>query len=78
MLLMYNIYIVYIIYNPFRQFNLVDYNQAGRQRGFEGVERTPPLLTSKRFYTSKLHILLSSLPFESDPLVSLLLRITAV
>lgn len=25
-LLMYNIYIVYIIYNPFRQFNLVDYN----------------------------------------------------
>ena len=46
--------------------------------GVRGGSSEPPLLTSKRFYTSKLHILLSGLPFESGPLVSLLLRITAV
>ena len=51
--------------------------QARRQGGSRGFERTP-LLASKRFiYTSKLYIL-SIRPFESGPLVSLLLRITTV
>ena len=56
---------------------IVEYNSrpVGR-RGSRGFERIP-LLTSKRSYTSKLHIL-SILPVGSGPLVSLLLRITAV
>ena len=48
--------------------------QARRQGGFEGVRANPPFDRQK---TSKLHIL-SILPFEGGPLVSLLLRITAV
>ena len=51
-------------------------SQARRQGGFEGVRANPPFCAPKDFiYTSKLHIL-SILPFESGPLVSLLLRIT--
>ena len=46
--------------------------------GSRGFARTPLLELQKIFmYTSKLHIL-SILPLESGPLVSLLLRITAV
>ena len=46
--------------------------------GSRGFERTPLFDLQMIFlYTSKLHIL-SILPFESGPLVSLLLRITAV
>ena len=51
-------------------------SQARKQGGFEGVRANPPFCAPKDFiYTSKLHIL-SILPFESGPLVSLLLRIT--
>ena len=61
-----------------RRFGLYKINQSLQARrqggGSRGFERTP-LLTSKS--TSKVHIL-SILPFESGPLVSLLLRITAV
>ena len=48
---------------------------AGKGGGSRGFERTP-LLTSNFIYTSKMYIL-SILPFERGPLVSLLLRITA-
>ena len=52
--------------------------QPRRQGGIWGSSSEPPFWPPKDFmYTAKLHIL-SILPFESGPLVSLLLRITAV
>ena len=52
-------------------------NQARRQGEFEGVRAKPPFDLQKMLYTP-LNCILSILPFESGPLVSLLLRITAV
>ena len=43
-----------------------------------GGVRGGSLLASKRFYIHRLAVHLSPLPFEGGPLVSLLLRITAV
>ena len=52
--------------------------QARRQGGSMGFELTPLFGPLNDFmYTSKVHIIII-LPFESGPLVLLLLRITAV
>ena len=50
-------------------------HQARRQGGFEGVRANPPFDLQNILYEL---LILSILLFESGPLVSLLLRITAV
>ena len=62
---------VQMMYEPFGNAKYKELVQARRQGGFEGVRANPPFDLQKILYTS-------ILPFEGVPLVSLLLRNTAV